>query len=174
MGRTLVKYFPAMEWMEPCIPSHIPHQYSQQMESKSQIFPLKVIFLRFPNTIIINLSWRKSYCLKNLYTCMLLTYTYICVYMMLFNVSCTQMLWDSTFKINKWTCSKPLSFISSRVWILQIILQDPKYYGGCIEVLNELNRQLMNSYEKAFNDLIRFWFFFFYGFIFSIICLLLF
>lgn len=149
MGRTLVKYFPAMKWMEPCIPSHIPHQYSQQMESKSQIFPLKVIFLRFSNTIIINLSWRKSYCLKNLYTCMLLTYTYICVYMMLFNVSCTQMLWDSTFKINKWTCSKPLSFISSRVWILQIILQDPKYYGGCIEVLNELSRQLMNSYEKA-------------------------
>lgn len=118
MGRTLVKYFPAMKWMEPCIPSHIPHQYSQQMESKSQIFPLKVIFLRFSNTIIINLSWRKSYCLKNLYTCMLLTYTYICVYMMLFNVSCTQMLWDSTFKINKWTCSKPLSFISSRVWTL--------------------------------------------------------
>lgn len=31
----------------------------------------------------------------------------------------------------------------------QIILQDPKYYDGCIQVLNELSRELMTCYEKA-------------------------
>ncbi|XP_062617165.1 uncharacterized protein LOC134278881 isoform X1 [Saccostrea cucullata] len=46
VGRTLVKHFKSMKWMQPCIPSHIPHPYSQQMSSKSQIFPLKEMTLR--------------------------------------------------------------------------------------------------------------------------------
>ena len=28
--------------MEPCIPKNIPHQYSEAMAKKSEIFPLKV------------------------------------------------------------------------------------------------------------------------------------
>lgn len=42
VGRIMVAYFPEVKWMESCIPKHIPHPYSQQMSTKSQIFPLKV------------------------------------------------------------------------------------------------------------------------------------
>ena len=37
IGRTLTKYFPALEWMKGHVPQHISHKYSKEMSNKSEV-----------------------------------------------------------------------------------------------------------------------------------------
>lgn len=42
IGRVIIKHMPEMKWMEPCIPVHIQHEFSEVMAEKSEVYPLKV------------------------------------------------------------------------------------------------------------------------------------
>ena len=44
VGRILIKHVPALKWMSRFLPSHIQHEYTDQMSKKSKIHPLPIQF----------------------------------------------------------------------------------------------------------------------------------
>jgi hypothetical protein len=47
IGRILSASVPAFKWMDKCLPKHIPHEYSDLMAEKSEVFPLQVYTLLY-------------------------------------------------------------------------------------------------------------------------------